>query len=240
MLGVSDEVVDIALADDHALFRDGLRHILEANPTFRIVGEAADSDAAIALVATAAPDVLLLDVQMRGADVLATVRRIREIAPRCNIVVLTMYDDAQLLTELLMLGIRGYLLKSVSWRELVSAISSIHTDPTRVILSVSPRTVTRASTHQSIALSPRELEVLKLTAQAMSNGQIAKRLALTEATVKRHLRNIFGKLGAVSRLDAVNKARLAGLISSESAVPTARAVAPARTHAQLAGSGRLA
>lgn len=240
MLGGSDEVVNIALADDHALFRDGLRHILEANPTFQIVGEAADSDAAIELVATTTPDVLLLDVQMRGADVLATVRRVREIAPRCNIVVLTMYDDAQLLTELLMLGIRGYLLKSVSWRELVSAISSIHTDPARVILSVSPRTVTRASMHQDIALSPRELEVLKLTAQAMSNGQIAKRLALTEATVKRHLRNIFGKLGAVSRLDAVNKARLAGLIRSEAATPTPRVAAPARTYAQLAGSGRLA
>ena len=213
---MAQDLVDIALVDDHALFRDGLRHILEAQPTFRIVGEAGDGNAAVQLVAATRPTVLLLDVQMRGADVVTTVRRVREIVPRCNIIMLTMHDDARLLNELLVLGVRGYLLKSVSWRELVSAISSVSTDPSRVILSVSPRTLTRASM-QTVALSSREVEVLDLTAQAMSNGQIATRLGVSEATVKRHLRNIFGKLGAVSRLDAVNKARAKGLIAADPA-----------------------
>jgi DNA-binding NarL/FixJ family response regulator len=137
-----------------------------------------------------------------------------------------------------MLGIRGYLLKSVSWRELVSAIASLHADPSRVILSVSSGTVARAHRSAEVRLSTRELDVLRLTAQAMSNGQIANRLELTEATVKRHLRNIFGKLDAVSRLDAVNKARMAGLIGADPGLTGQVPAAPAPRLPQLTASGR--
>jgi len=117
-----------------------------------------------------------------------------------------MYEGPQLVQSLLAVGIRGYLLKSVHGRELVSAIRSLRDGEARILLSVSRESLAYALAPRSQTLSDRELQVLELTAHALSNTQIASRLRLTEATVKRHLRNIFVKLGAVSRIDAVNKA----------------------------------
>jgi len=209
------ERVRVLLVDDHALFRDGIRGILEMQDGFVVVGEAGDSERALFLVAETHPDVVLLDVEIPGEKVTSTVRRVRLLAPDCRVIILSMHDGPRLLRELLALGIRGYLLKSISWHELVAAIRSSWADPSRVILSISPESLAGACEPASPLLSPREREVLELTAEAMSNGQIATRLSLTEATVKRHLHNIFAKLGAVSRIDAVNKARAASLISPE-------------------------
>jgi DNA-binding NarL/FixJ family response regulator len=209
------ERIRVLLVDDHALFRDGIRGILKVQDDFVVVGEAGDSERALFLVAETHPDVVLLDVEIPGEKVTSTVRRVRLLAPDTRVIILSMHDGPRLLRELLALGIRGYLLKSISWQELVSAIRSSWADPSRVILSVSPESLAGACEAASPLLSPREREVLELTAEAMSNSQIATRLSLTEATVKRHLHNIFAKLGAVSRIDAVNKARAASLISSE-------------------------
>jgi DNA-binding NarL/FixJ family response regulator len=118
-----------------------------------------------------------------------------------------MYEGPQLVQALLAAGIRGYLLKSIHWQELVVAIRAVRTDCERVVLGVSQESLRHI--HQGPGtgtLSAREREILALVGQALSNSQIASRLSLTEATVKRHLRNIFVKLGAVSRIDAVNKA----------------------------------
>lgn len=222
-----DDVIRIVLVDDHALVRQGVRELLETERDLRVVGEAGDSDTAITVIVRERPAVVLLDVEIVGDDVNTTVARLAKLVPEARILILSMYDGPHLLQRLLSLGIRGYLLKSASRDELVSAIRTIHSDPSRVVLGVSRGSL--ASVHSgrdSAALSSRELTVLELTALALTNAQIASRLYVTEATVKRHLTNIFAKLGANSRIDAVNKAIDARLITparhpSQGSPPTA-------------------
>jgi DNA-binding NarL/FixJ family response regulator len=212
----ADASISIALVDDHALFREGLREILESVGDMRIVGEAGDSAAAVTLVAGTRPDVVLLDVEIPGDEVTETVSRIRTMSPDTRIIILSMYDGPQLLSRLLAAGIRGYLLKSVHRHELIAAVRSVREDPSRVVLAVSRNSVAQVEAAAAPTLSDKELEVLQLAAQALSNSQIARRLGLAEATVKRHMRNIFVKLNAVSRIDAVNKALAASLIMPQS------------------------
>jgi DNA-binding NarL/FixJ family response regulator len=203
-----DDRITILLVDDHTLVREGLREILETQRDLRVVGEAKDSDTTMALVDQTKPDIVLLDVEIPGADVTTTVKEIKNRSPQSRVIILSMYEGPQLVQALLTAGIRGYLLKSVHWQELVVAIRAIRADGDRIILGVSRESLAAGQQEApSVRLSAREAEVLDLVAQALSNGQIAARLQLTEATVKRHLRNIFVKLGAVSRLDAVNKAK---------------------------------
>src|SRR5690606_38956020 len=139
-------------------------------------------------------------------EVTETVARIRELSPETRIIILSMYDGPQLLSRLLGAGIRGYLLKSVHRQELIAAVRSVYEDPARIVLAVSRNSVAQVEAASAPTLSDKELEVLQLAALALSNNQIARRLGLAEATVKRHMRNIFVKLNAVSRIDAVNKA----------------------------------
>lgn len=207
MTDVSDPIA-IVIVDDHALFRDGLREILQTQRDMVVVGEAGDSASAVALAVDRQPDIVLLDVEIPGAEVTDTVSQIRARSPRSRVLILSMHEGPQLVQALLAAGVRGYLLKSVRWQELVVAIRAVHSNGDRVVLGVSRESLARVPQGPpSGTLSARELEVLDLVAQALSNRQIAFRLNLTEATVKRHLRNVFVKLGAVSRLDAVNKVR---------------------------------
>jgi DNA-binding NarL/FixJ family response regulator len=210
----------ILLVDDHVLVRDGVCEILEAEEDLVVVGEAGNSADAVDVITATQPDVVLLDVEIPGDDAAHTVDRIGIKSPATRVVVLSMYDGPRVLAELLARGIRGYLLKSATRHELVSAVRTAVSDDERVTLSVSRDSLSQvhrqsagASGHGTTAsLSPRERDVLTLAAQALSNAQIGHRLHLTEATVKRHLSNIFAKIGAVSRIDAVNKAVAAGLI----------------------------
>jgi DNA-binding NarL/FixJ family response regulator len=200
----------ILMVDDHALVRQGLRKLLETQEDLRVVGEAGEAGEAVTLAAKTEPDIVLLDVEIPGGEVTETVRRIAERSPRSRIIILSMHEGFELVQATLAAGIRAYLLKSVHWQELVVAIRAVHADGGRVILGVSQESLQAARQRpEQGELSDREREVLGLVAQALSNGQIASRLGLTEATVKRHLRNIFVKLGAVSRLDAVNKSQAA-------------------------------
>lgn len=203
-----NDQITILIVDDHALVRQGVRRLLETQQDVRVVGEAGQADAAVALAAATEPDIVLLDVEIPGSEVTETVRRIGENSPRSRIIILSMHEGPDLVQATLAAGIRAYLLKSVHWQELVVAIRAVHADGDRVILGVSQESLQAARPRPEPGkLSDREREVLGLVAQALSNNQIASRLGLTEATVKRHLRNIFTKLGAVSRLDAVNKAK---------------------------------
>ena len=205
--------ITVVLVDDHQLMREGLREILETQPDIRVVGEAGDSTSAVETVAEHQPRVVLLDVEIPGDEVTTTVTRMHQVAPQTEIIILSMYDGPHLLQRLLALGIRGYLLKSATRQELIAGIRNACSGDGRIILSVSRRSLAQVPATTG-ALSRRELDVLELAAQAMSNAQIAAKLYLTEATVKRHLSNIFVKLGAVSRIDAVNKAVAASLIPS--------------------------
>jgi DNA-binding NarL/FixJ family response regulator len=200
------ERATILIVDDHALVREGVRGILETQKDLHVVGEASDSATTITIANAQQPDVILLDVEIPGGDATATVRQILECSPRSRVIILSMYEGPQLVDDLLTAGVRGYLLKSIHWEELVMAIRTVIADGDRVVLGVSRESL-RPPRHGvgEEALSAREREVLALVGDALSNRQIAARLSLTEATIKRHLRNIFIKLGAVSRLDAVNK-----------------------------------
>lgn len=202
-----DDRTTILIVDDHALVREGLRELLKTQEDMRVVGEAADHPTTVALAAAQQPDIVLLDIDMPGGDVTTTMSQIRSRSPRSRVIVLSMHEGPQLVQTLLAAGVRGYLLKSIHWQELVVSIRAVHAHSDRIVLGVSRESLKYAHDGPSPStLSDREREVLELVAQALSNAQIAGRLHLTEATVKRHLRNIFVKLGAVSRLDAVNKA----------------------------------
>jgi DNA-binding NarL/FixJ family response regulator len=198
----------ILIVDDHALLREGLAEILNAQQDMQVVGEASSHADAVSVAAATEPDIVLLDIDMPGGEVTRTVGQIRSRSPRSRVIILSMFEGPRLVQALLAAGIRGYLLKSIHWQELVVSIRAVHAESERVVLGVSASSLSQVQHEPSAELlSSREREVLDLVAQALSNSQIASRLHLTEATVKRHLRNIFGKLGAVSRLDAVNKAR---------------------------------
>ncbi|GAA0440083.1 DNA-binding response regulator [Acrocarpospora corrugata] len=208
--------ISVVLVDDHALFREGLREILESTSDLVIAGEAGNSSDAVRLVQETRPNVVLLDVEIPGDEVIETVARIRTLSPCTQIIILSMYDGPHLLTRLLAAGISGYLLKSIHRHELLAAVRSVYEDPGRVVLAVSRTSLAQVEGPPAGVLTDKEKEILKLAAQALSNLQIARRLGLAEATVKRHMRNIFVKLNAVSRIDAVNKALAASLIPAQS------------------------
>lgn len=199
--------ITILLVDDHALVCEGLRSILERQDDLCVVGQAGDSASTVALTAEKRPDVVLLDVEIRGGNATTTVRQILDCSPTSRVIILSMYEGPELVDALLAVGVRGYLLKNIHWQELVTSIRAVVADDERIVLGVSRESL-RPLQHRSAEgmLSAREREVLALVGEALSNRQIASRLSLTEATVKRHIRNIFVKLGAVSRMDAVNKA----------------------------------
>lgn len=201
------EPTTVLIVDDHALVCEGLHGILETQEDLHVVGQASDAASAVALSAEYQPDVVLLDIEIPGGDATITVGKIRDCSPGSRVIILSMYEGPQLVNALLEAGIRGYLLKSIHWQELVTAIRAVVADDDRVVLGVSRESL-RPFQHRigEDTLSAREREVLALVGEALSNRQIAARLSLTEATIKRHLRNIFAKLGAVSRMDAVNKA----------------------------------
>ena len=209
------DTITILLADDHAILRETLRESLSVEPDSTVVADVGDGGRTVAVAAELRPDVVLLDIDMPGIPAALVVQRLREVAPRTRVIILSMYDSPDFVQEMVKLGVRGYLSKGVSRQHLVSVIRSAAGDGRSVLMAVaSPAPV--AETGPPL-LSDRERDLLDLVAQAMSNRQVATSLGITEATVKRHLHNIFAKLGAVSRIDAVNKATDLGLIGSSPA-----------------------
>lgn len=185
--------------------------LLEREQDIEVRAEAGNGTEAVELVAAVGPDVVLLDVSILGDGGSMTVRRMKQISPRTMVIILSMYDESALVRCLIEEGIGAYLLKSVTSAELLAAIRSVRSGG-RLTLAVSARSMW--DPRDDDLLSRREREILELAALALSNSQIAGRLLVAEATVKRHLHNAFRKLGAVSRIDAVNKAKAASMIST--------------------------
>ncbi|PWC04436.1 two-component system response regulator [Agromyces badenianii] len=196
--------VTVVIADDHELFRDGLRAMLTAADGVRVVGEAATHDQAYERVLATRPDVLLLDVEMPGIPVLSTISRVRAEAPATRILIVTMHRDRVLANHLRAAGAAGFVSKSAPASELVDAIHAA--------IDV-PDPIRRPELVASV-LSLREKEVMRLIAQGLSNDEIGRSLSISVGTVKRHNTNIFSKLGATSRTDAVRKASRLGEIQS--------------------------
>jgi DNA-binding NarL/FixJ family response regulator len=210
-----DQPIKLVIVDNHELFREGLKEIFSNYPDLAVLGEAgSQSEMRAVLPSISELDVVLLDVVLPGAEAAELVREIRGLRPAVSVIILTTHDDGSLLRSLLPLGIRGYILKSASRHELVSAIRAARSKGDKITLAVRPETLAHLQGGASTAaLSRLESHVLRLASRGLTNAQIGRQLDLTEPSVKRHMRNIFAKLGAVSRIDAVNKAREVGLIT---------------------------
>jgi two-component system, NarL family, response regulator DevR len=210
--------VRILIVDDHTIVRQGLRSILELEPDFTVVGEAADAEAAVADTARLRPDVVLLDLKLsdsapaEGLDVCAT---LRDKQPQVRIVVLTTFLDQKLLVGALQRGASGYVLKDVDAVELARIIRTVHRGESGFD-GRSARLVVRSLTGQPAAparlLSDRELEVVRLVAQGATNGQVARDLFVSESTIKYHLRLAMRKIGAKDRTELVYRAGAQGLL----------------------------
>jgi DNA-binding NarL/FixJ family response regulator len=210
------EPISIAVVDDHQLFRDGLVELLQTVTELQVTAQGATGPEAIALAERAKPDVVILDVELPGDGPGPTIKSIRAVSPNTRVVILTMHDEPALLLELIDAGASAYLLKSADRLELATAIRRAARRDDTVLVAVARSSVlglarqTRVSTTSPISL--RESEVIALLGQAKSSRDIAKALFISEGTVKRHLTNIYAKLGAKSRLDAVRKAEELGLL----------------------------
>ena len=217
-------MIQVLLVDDQALFREGLRTLLDLQIDIEVVGEAKDGREAIELVARTAPDVVLMDMQMPVLDGVAATRDIRAKHPNTQVIVLTTFDDDEYVFEGLHAGAVGYLLKDVTSDRLAEAIRSAARGESFLEPSVAAKVVAeftrladapllRERANQTLVepLSNREFEILHLVATGASNKEIAATLVITEGTVKNHVTNILGKLGVRDRTQAALKARELGL-----------------------------
>ncbi|MFL6114529.1 MAG: response regulator [Catenulispora sp.] len=198
----------IVVADDHTLFRLGLAELICTDPAFCVVAQAATGAEVLTEVARYRPAILILDVAMPGPGAEKLIDDVLETSPQTSIVIVTMYEDPALVTRLLDRGAAAFLVKNVSREDLLAALHAVLDRPNHVTVSVSRTTLAQLNNGPAAGspLTRREVEVLKLVAKAYTNAQIAVRLGIAEGTVKRHLTNIFAKLQATSRLDALRKA----------------------------------
>lgn len=212
--------IRVLIADDQAVVRSGLRTILEQAPDIEVVAEAAEGGAAVELALRRAPDVALVDLRMPGVDGLEATRRIAA-GGSCAVIAITAYDTDEYLYGALAAGASGFLLKSVEPAQLVSAVRIVARGDGVIAPEVTRRVVSRFAQLQpsmdadpgTLDLTAREREVLLLLAEGLSNAEIATRLTIEPATVKRHVGKLFAKLGVCSRSQAIVLAFRAGFVS---------------------------
>ena len=212
---MADSKIRVLLADDHAMFRQGIKEMLSTDEKIEVVGEAENGREAVALAEKLTPDVVLLDVEMPVMGAKQAMEIMLENSPPPRVVIVTMYDDPRLVRELIGLGAVAYLVKSATIDELHTAVHTAANSPVgpeeNVVIVAPPKAF--GNPVEADGLSERELEVLLMVARGMSNHQIAVSLHLSEATIKRHLANIYPKMGVSSRGEAVRKALSRGWIS---------------------------
>lgn len=215
--------ISVLLVDDQALFREGLHAVLSVHPSVRVVAEAANGRDAVAAVRRCAPQVVLMDLRMPVMDGVEATRKIREISPHSQVIVLTTFDDDDQVFDALRAGALGYLLKDAPPARLVEAIDAAARGESFLQPSIAAKVLAefnrlspkRPLTEVAAAiekLSGRELDVLRQLAEGKSDKEIAAALELAEGTVKNHLSNVFGKLGVLDRTQAALLAREKGLI----------------------------
>jgi NarL family two-component system response regulator LiaR len=219
--------IQILLAEDHVLVREGTRELIDHEDDLEVVAEAGDGEEAVRLADAHHPDVILMDVAMPKLNGLEATRQIKAAHPEIAVLVLTAYDDDEYVFAFLEMGAAGYLLKDASAEDLVKAIRAVYAgesvlDPavTRKVIDYFARGTDsshRWGAQESVetALTERELEVLKLAAQGMTNREIGGQLSISARTVQVHLSNVFGKLGVGSRTEAVLQAVREGWFSLE-------------------------
>jgi DNA-binding NarL/FixJ family response regulator len=208
----------VAIADDHRLMLDGIKRALETAPDIEVVGEAMSGDEMLALLPTVNPDVVILDLRMPNGDGLDTLTRIRQDHPGMKVIILSMFEDSEHIDQALQRGADGYVVKSINPLDLPSTIrqvveGAVHLRGVATTAAPGEGTAEGAPRQAGGAvLTDRELTILKLVAEGLSNLDIANRLFVTEQTVKFHLSNIYRKLGVGNRTEATRYAYRAKLI----------------------------
>lgn len=208
--------IKVVIVDDHPVVLDGLRASLESSPGFEVLGEAGSGEEALHRVDEVRPDVVLMDLEMPGIGGLEAIRHLSRRHPEVGILVLTMFDQDELVLSALRAGARGYVLKGAPRDDVVRSITAVARGDAvfggdvaeRLLGLVASRTTLPSAFPE---LSDREREVLALLADGMSNGAIARRLGLSPRTVANHVSNILPKIHATDRAHAVIAAREAGL-----------------------------
>lgn len=213
--------IRILLADDQALFREGLRTLLSIEPSLEVVAEAANGVEAIDAARTHAPDLILMDLRMPILNGVETTRRVLESHPSMRVLVLTTFHEDEEIFEALRAGACGYLLKDTPSRRLVEAIQAAVRGESVIEPTVAAKVVAEFNRLSSLGspaveaapplLSSRELDVIRQVARGRTNKEIASALNVTEGTVKNHLTNIYTRLGVLDRTQAALKARELGL-----------------------------
>lgn len=210
--------IRVLIADDHALFRDGLRALLASAPDTEFVGEAVSGEEVIPLAAHLQPDVILMDVQMPGLNGIEATRQIVRMSPHIGVLMVTMFEDDRSVFNAMRAGARGYLLKGAKHEEMLRAIRAVGSGEAIFSPAIATRLMEFFGSMQPKAppqafpeLSEREREILSLIAQGRKNGEIAHHLVLSEKTVRNHVSNILSKLHVADRTQAILKAREGGL-----------------------------
>lgn len=206
---MKSQSIRVVVADDHDLFREGLRQLLETIPSVEIVGEAADGQEAIKLVSDLHPDVILMDINMPRVDGLRATEYIVKHYPTTNVVVLTMYQDDEYAIHAIRAGAKSYLLKNSRSDEVIQAIHVAASGGSTIDAALAPalmreyhRLLTKTPTNNQRHLSEREATLLRLLANGYNNRQIADQLDLAESTVKNNLSALFQKIGVRDRTQA--------------------------------------
>lgn len=215
------EPITILIVDDHAIVRQGLRALFALQPDCQVVGEADSGEAAVHLATELAPDIILTDLMMPGLDGVAATRRIKAVSPRSQVIVLTSFHDDAHIFPALHAGALSYVLKDVDPDELVTTVrraargeSVLHPQVAGRVLQML-RQSKSPSTNPFAQLSEREQDVLRLIADGQSNAEIARRLVISEKTVKGHVSNILSKLHLLDRTQAAVFAWQQGFIQQE-------------------------
>ncbi len=205
--------IKVIIADDHVLFREGTRNLIEQEKDMEVIGEANDGSEAIKLVTELSPHVVLMDIAMPGVNGIEATRQIKASQPSTAVLILTAYDNDQYIIALLEAGAAGYLLKNVSGKDLVNAIRAVHAGEAVLHPTIAQKVFSHfgagrepGKPAQLAELSEREMEILRLAAKGMSNQDIAGKLFLSRRTVQAHLGNIFRKMDVGSRTEAVLQA----------------------------------
>jgi len=210
----------VVIADDHELARLGLRTMLAPEPDLEVVGEAATGHEAVALARQLQPDLVLMDIRMPDLDGLAATRAIKEDRPLTSILIVTLSEDPDYLLEALRAGAAGYVLKDASRREVVAAVRQVLSGESPLDPRLAAQLIRRLASHakdqppvrHGDALTPRELEVLRLVAEGKTNGEIAQTLYISVGTVKADVERIIDKLGVSDRTQAAVRAVELGYI----------------------------
>ncbi|HEY8293041.1 MAG TPA: response regulator transcription factor [Thermomicrobiales bacterium] len=215
----------LLLADDHRMFRQGLREVIERKTDYLVVGEAGTGREALAQVAALAPDIVLLDIQMPEMDGVAVAKELARTHPAVKIIMLTMYRQDQHLLDAIKAGARAYLLKDADADELIDVIGRVARgeavlDPAMTLPVLDAFRRLSDQQEDGEALTVREREILQLLAEGLDNRTIATRLYLSEKTVGNRLSEIFAKLGVTNRTQAALVAVERGLIAPRETAPS--------------------